>query len=108
MKLFSKKDIVFVAVLLFVAVIIALVLNNNKVGNTYKITVNSKVVCHESIHKKKTTYLKNGVVIICNGESVYFDNSDCPDLLCVGMGKLSHNGDWAACLPNETYLEVME
>ena len=108
MKLFSKKDLVLIAVILFAAVILAIVLKNNSIGTTYKISVNSKVVCRESIYKKKTSHLDNGVIIVCDGNSVYFDNSDCPDLVCVGMGKLSQKGDWAACLPNETYLEVVE
>ena len=108
MKLFSKKDLILIAALIFAAVILTIIFKSNPIGNAYEISVDSKVVCRESIYKKKTTHLDNGVVIVCDGNSVYFDNSDCPDLVCVGMGKLSQEGDWAACLPNETYLEVVE
>lgn len=31
--------------------------------------------------------------------SIFFENSQCPDHLCEGFGKLSHEGDYAICMP---------
>lgn len=32
--------------------------------------------------------------------AICFSHSDCPDQVCVLAGRLSHPGDFAACLPN--------
>lgn len=39
--------------------------------------------------------------------SIAFIRSDCPDKICINSGKLSKNGHFAACLPNEVYVKIV-
>jgi hypothetical protein len=106
MKLFSRKDILLVLILLLASAIIFLFANNGE-GYFYEITLPSGDVVRESIYKNKTTELDCGVKIKCDGKSVFFESSDCPDKTCVKAGKLSQNGEWTACLPNKVFLRVI-
>ena len=44
-------------------------------------------------------------IVIENG-SAYFEDSDCRDKLCVLMGKISEEGQWAACMPNRVFISI--
>ena len=44
---------------------------------------------------------------IKNGQ-IRFINSVCPDHDCENFGSLSHEGDWAACLPAEVVVRVVK
>lgn len=37
---------------------------------------------------------------------IYFEDSDCPDKLCVKSGKLKSPGDTAACLPEKVVITL--
>lgn len=106
MKLFVKKDLFIILSLLVAALILFIIFSPCERGTVYQVTVGSEVVCTESLFVKKRTVLECGAVIVCDGKSVAFDSSDCPDKTCVKTGKLSQSGEWAACLPNKTYLKV--
>lgn len=107
MKLFLKKDIIIVLALVLFAIILFYTFSSDTDGLFYEISIDSKTNIKESIYKKKTTVLDCGAVIVCDGECVFFDSSDCPDKVCVSSGKLSKDGEWAACLPNRVFLKVM-
>lgn len=38
--------------------------------------------------------------------AIAFEQSDCPDKVCIHTGKLSHPGQTAACLPNSLVLKI--
>ena len=40
------------------------------------------------------------------GETIAVIHADCPDLVCVHMGKASKKGDVIACLPHRLLIEV--
>jgi hypothetical protein len=107
MKLFSKKDLIFLVLILAIAGILFTIFKNDTHGALYEVSVNGKTVRRESIYKKSRTELDCGAVIVCDGEGVYFDSSNCPDLVCVNTGRLTREGEWAACLPNEVFLKVV-
>lgn len=107
MKLFSKKDLIILALILAIAGILFVIFKNGSHGTLYEVSVNGKEVCRESIYKKHRIPLECGAVIVCDGEGVYFEVSDCPDLVCVNTGRLTRDGEWAACLPNEIFLKVV-
>ena len=44
-------------------------------------------------------------IVVENGEA-YFEDSPCPNKTCVDSGKISHSGEWAACLPNNVFIRV--
>lgn len=37
--------------------------------------------------------------LVVEDNSIRFVESECPDHRCEGFGRLSREGDWAACLP---------
>ena len=90
-----------------IAGILFTICKNDLHGALYEVSVNGKAVRGESIYKKSRTELDCGVVIVCDGEGVFFEDSDCPDLVCVNTGRLTREGEWAACLPNEVFLKVV-
>ncbi len=36
----------------------------------------------------------------------FFEDSPCPNHLCVEMAPVKENNDWAACMPNEVFIRV--
>lgn len=38
--------------------------------------------------------------------AAFVESSPCRDKICIHMGKISRNGEWAACLPNRVFLRV--
>ncbi len=107
MKLFLKKDAVIITLLLLVSVILFLFFKTGS-GSTYEISVGKDTVISGNLIIPKTHTLDNGVVIECRDGKVRFLSSDCPDKVCVLAGDLKKDGDWAACLPNLTFLEVVK
>lgn len=39
--------------------------------------------------------------------SICFEESDCPDKICIKTGKISKPGQFAACLPNGLLLKIV-
>ena len=52
----------------------------------------------------RTDYGSNTVVI--ENETIAITGADCPDQLCVSMGKASRPGDTLVCLPHKLVIEV--
>ena len=44
--------------------------------------------------------------ILAENGRIRFDNSDCPDKICVNTGWLNRAGQSAACLPNKTLIVI--
>ncbi|MFA6621560.1 MAG: NusG domain II-containing protein [Candidatus Caldatribacteriota bacterium] len=44
--------------------------------------------------------------LFING-NICFEESDCPDKLCIKTGKISKPGQFAACLPNGLLLKIV-
>ena len=107
MKLFFKKDLIIILFLLIAAVVLFFVFSSSS-GNYYEISVSGEVLIKEKLQKNATHRLENGVVIICEKGEVFFYSSDCPDKICRNSGRLCKDGDWAACIPNMTFLKVVE
>ena len=58
--------------------------------------------------KRSGTFPLNGgtnILVIENGEA-WVSEADCPDKVCMGMGKISRNGEFIACLPNRLLVVV--
>ena len=54
------------------------------------------------------TFPLNGgsnILVVENGEA-WVSDADCPDKVCMGMGKISRNGEFIACLPNRLLIVV--
>ena len=58
--------------------------------------------------KKNGTFPLNGgtnILVVENGEA-WVSEANCPDKVCMGMGKISRNGEFIACLPNRLLVVV--
>lgn len=63
---------------------------DKKVDKTFSIPQNSHVVFH--LHEDGT---------------LQFEESDCPDKVCINTGKISMVGQSAACLPNGIVVKIV-
>ena len=48
----------------------------------------------------------NVYILVENGEA-YVTDADCRDKICVGMGHISRETGWIACLPNKVLLRIV-
>ncbi len=107
MKLFLKKDIIVILLFLLAALLLFFAFRGVG-GKWYEISVSGEITIKESLFKNAVHELENGVVIVCEKGEVFFKSSDCRDKICCNAGHLSRTGEWAACLPNEIFLKIVE
>lgn len=50
---------------------------------------------------------KNVVFHLFSDGSICFEESDCPDKICIKTGRLSIVGQSAACLPNQIVMKIV-
>jgi Uncharacterized protein conserved in bacteria len=50
---------------------------------------------------------KNVVFHLYKDGSICFEESDCPDKICIKSGKLKTVGETAACIPNKIFLKIV-
>lgn len=60
----------------------------------------------EKEEKKIVTGESSSVVIVAKDGKIYFEQSPCPDKVCIKSGKLSKNGDFASCLPEKVVIKI--
>lgn len=112
----KKGDIILVVVLLVVAVsvIAAMVVFKEDNANVEKIAVikqSNKVLKEIRLNKvgKSERITVGGsyknIILIENGE-IRFEESTCPDKVCVKTGWLTKEGDMAVCLPNQVIVKI--
>ena len=65
------------------------------------VTVNGVEVGRYPLKKDGIFPLNGGsnILVIQDGEA-WVSEANCPDKICMGMGKISRNGEFIACLPN--------
>ena len=106
-KLFCKRDIVLIAVLLCTALFLFFGIKKHEGGNA-EIWLDGSLYKSFDMSEPFKITLDNGVVIEGDGESAHFLHSSCPDKICINTGWLKSDGEWAACLPNKTVLKITE
>ena len=105
------RDLILVGVLLIAAVLALFLLRNRQekeTGSNAVVTV--RTADGEAIYplNKDGVFSLNGgtnTLVIENGEA-WVSEADCPDKICMGMGKISKNGEFIACLPNQVIIVV--
>lgn len=108
----KHQNILFAALLLAVAAVLAVAAAGRGQGAV-------AVLTYESGQQTKTLPLNKDAVyevqsngysirLVVEGGSIRFANSPCPDHLCEGYGRLSKDGDWAACLPAAASVVVQQ
>ena len=70
-------------------------------------TVDGVEVGRYPLSKSGTFPLNGGtnILVVENGEA-WVTEANCPDKICMAMGKISRNGEFIACLPNRLLIVV--
>lgn len=50
--------------------------------------------------------LGDSIIVIEDGKA-FFNDSPCPDKLCVKAGEIHTSGQWAGCLPNQIFIRII-
>ena len=110
-KLFRKTDLIIILVVALVALTFILWQRTGDAPLTAEISVDGKTV--ESVDLSKATDRveihpkgAENVLIVAENGRIRFEDSDCPDKLCVKQGELYRKGDTAVCLPEKTVITV--
>src|SRR5665647_1058659 len=107
MKFFKKNDIKVIATILLIYISLWAVYNFSFDRNLAKAEIYyySKLIqtvrLDEGIDQTFSIPQKPNVVMhLYQDGKICFEESDCPDKVCINTGKLSKVGQYAACLPN--------
>lgn len=114
MKFFKKADIIIVLVVIAASAVIWMAYNtmfSNKPAKA-EIYYYSKLVMTVDLVKGQERSFsvpqeKDVVFHIDKEGNICFEQSDCPDKVCVHAGKLHQVGQSAACLPNGLVLKIV-
>ena len=105
------RDLILVGALLIAALLVLLVIRNRqdrKTGTDAVVTVRTSDGDEVYPLNKDGVFSLNGgtnTLVIENGEA-WVSEANCPDKVCMGMGKISKNGEFIACLPNQVIIVV--
>lgn len=107
-----KPEIIFISALFLVGIVLGLVLLlTRQTGNYVEVRVSGEVMERFSL-AENVAYTITGAdggtnrLMIENGEA-WLETADCPDALCVGMGKIRMVGQSVVCLPHEVVVEIV-
>ena len=106
------RDLILVAVLLVAALALFFVMRSLQARDTGTgaqavVTVEGREIGRYPLKKNGTFTLNGGtnILVVENGEA-WVSEANCPDKVCMGMGKISRNGEFIACLPNRLLVVV--
>ena len=107
-----RADILLIAGILLVGAVIALVLLlGQKAGSRVEVRVSGEVVRSFSLDDAVTYEIVDPDggrnILRIEGGKAWIEEADCPDRLCVGMGKISRIGQTVVCLPHELVIEIV-
>ena len=108
----STKVADILLILLFVVTIIYFSLNffaKNKSPVKQVIIESGKNIWYYQVDKDKEIKVEGNLgesTIKIQDGFVSFENSPCPNKLCVLSSAISKNGQWIACLPNGVFVRI--
>ncbi|MGN1318166.1 MAG: NusG domain II-containing protein [Lachnospirales bacterium] len=109
-KLFNKKDILIIFILIFLSLASYLYADNFifEKSKEAEILYNNKVIMTVKLDRDYT-FSPDGfpdVVFKVEKGAIAFVESDCPDKICVHTGFINKTGQSAVCLPNKLVLKL--
>lgn len=106
------RDLIIVGVLLLAALALFFLMRARQdrdtgAGARAVVTVDGQEIGSYPLKKSGTFPLNGGtnILVVENGEA-WVSEADCPDKVCMGMGRISRNGEFIACLPNRLLIVV--
>lgn len=114
MKFIKKTDIIIIGIVIIVAVLwsagykVALK-NKPTKAEIYYNSVLIKTIDLDTKEDKHFSLPENDHVIfhLTSDGTIGFEESDCPDKICIRSGQLSLIGESATCLPNKIVLKIV-
>ena len=109
-KLITKNDIVLIVLAGLVVALFFVFKSFSQTNLVAEVYYDGKVIdtvnLSEKEEKKICTGENSSVIIVSRDGKIYFENSPCPDKVCVKSGELEKNGDFASCLPEKVVIKV--
>lgn len=108
MKRRYLRDLLIAGVLLLAALLLFLAVRGGRVsGAEAVVSVDGEEIGRYPLNVPGTFPLNGGsnVLVIENGEA-WVSEANCPDKVCMYMGKISREGEFIACLPNRLIVTV--
>lgn len=108
-----RADIVLIAALLLAALSAYILITcfAKKEGSNAVVKVDGEVQCilniKDDTQMTVTGYQGGNNIIVVKAGVVYMSDADCPDKLCVHMGKISKTGETIVCLPHRVVVEIV-
>ncbi len=106
------RDLILVGLLLAAALLLFFMVRGNQEKKTGSgaeavVTVDGVETGRYPLSEDGVFPLNNGsnVLVVENGEA-WVSEANCPDKVCMGMGRISRNGEFIACLPNRLIVVV--
>ena len=106
------RDLILVGMLLLAALLLFFLMREKQTketgtGAVAVVTVDGEEFGRYSLNENGTFLLNGGsnTLVVENGEA-WVSEANCPDKVCMGMGKISRNGEFIACLPNRLIVIV--
>ena len=107
-----RRDLILVGVLLVAVLGIYLLMRTYQKDTTGPspeavVTVDGAEIGRYPLNRNGTFVLNEGsnTLVVENGEA-WVSEANCPDHVCMGMGHISRNGEFIACLPNRLIVVV--
>jgi hypothetical protein len=114
MRFFKKNDIIIIAAIILIGIVFWASYNYIFADVTAKAEIyyNSELVetidLNTGADRRFTVPQDENVVFhLYKDGSISFEESDCPDKICIKSGKLKMVGETAACLPNKLFLKIV-
>ena len=103
-----KRDLLLVGILLLAALLVfAFVRGGQKTGAEAVVTVDGVEIGRYPLSRSGTYPLNGGSNVLVIGDGMaWVSEANCPDKVCMGMGKISRNGEFIACLPNRLIVVI--
>lgn len=114
MKFFKKSDIIIISILLIISLLSWGIYNftfskKSAKAEIYYYSELAETIDLNTGEEKTFSISQNPHVVfhLYKDGNIRFEESDCPDKVCIHAGKLHTIGETAACLPNGIILKIV-
>ena len=104
----KKKELIFVAVVLFVAAAVWIgtrVMQGNEDYGSIEITINGELYGTYSLGEDQVIAINDTNVCEIKDKKAVMIEANCPDHLCMSQAPIDANGGFIICLPNFVFIE---